>query len=560
MNFAKGALHDVQVLGLGQFKPAIEKRLRIWENDDFARRFWSKDPTLWFPKPQPEIANRMGWLDMFEPMHNHLKAMIDLAEGIRSEGIRHVLLLGMGGSSLAPEVYQHTFGAIDDHPRLLVLDSTHPDAVRSIESRIDIKKTVFIVSSKSGTTTETLSFFYYFWSRMSQATPTPGRHFIAITDPGTPLAHLAQERNFRKVFDGPPEVGGRYSALTFFGMVPAYLIGIDGHQMLDRGWDMAEASAGYLPESENQALHLGAAIGELALAGKDKVTFFATPSLASFPSWIEQLIAESTGKDGKGIVPIVDEVIEEPWAYRKDRVFVHYSLNSEMSAELNHGVKALEGAGHPVIHLSLNNKYDLGQEIFRWEMAVAAAGSILGIHPFDQPDVQLAKELAKIAMEQKVPRGAKLDKGESETIMVDHRIVASKALDAFIGNARLGDYIAVQAYLAPDDDKEAALQEFRLALRDRLKLATTFGWGPRFLHSTGQLHKGGPHTGLFIQIIDEPSEDLAVPETNYTFGTLIQAQALGDFRALKQRGRRVLRINLGHDTLKGLELLFDLLK
>ncbi len=558
MSLVKGPQRD-QIFNLGQYQAAVDKRLDIWENQEFASRFWEKDPTLWFSKPQPEIKDRMGWLDVFEPMHEHLKAMLSFAEQVKTEGMRHVLLLGMGGSSLAPEVLQNTFGSGDGHPSLLLLDSTHPDAVRQVESEIDITKTIFLVSSKSGTTTETMSFFYYFWNRVSEKTPTPGNQFVAITDPGTSLAKLAKDRNFRRTFEGMPDVGGRYSALTLFGLVPGALIGIDVHQILDRGWDLAQASAGYLSEHENPCLHLGAALGELALAGRDKLTFFATPSLAPFPAWIEQLVAESTGKNGKGIVPIVDEMIEEPWAYRKDRFFVQYSLNSEMSAELNDKIKALEAAGHPVVQFRLNNKPDIGQEIFRWEMAVASAGAILGIHPFDQPDVQLAKELARQAMDQKAPKSAKPEKSDVETVHVEHKIPLTKAIEAILAGARLGDYISLQAYLAPDPDTEAALQEFRLALRDRLKLATTFGWGPRFLHSTGQLHKGGPSTGVFIQIVNEPQKDLAVPETNYTFGSLIQAQSIGDYRALKQHGRRVLRINLGQDTEKGLMLLGELL-
>ncbi|HBZ01191.1 MAG TPA: phosphoheptose isomerase, partial [candidate division Zixibacteria bacterium] len=387
MNFVKGPQRD-QVLNLGQYQAAVDKRLETWENQEFASRFWEKDPTLWFPKPQPEIKDRMGWLDIFEPLHTHLKSMFDFAEQLKAEGIKHVILLGMGGSSLAPEVYQNTFGNSEGFPGLIVLDSTHPNAVRQIESEIDLSKTIFIVSSKSGTTTETMAFFYYFWHRVSERTAAPGQQFIAITDPGTPLMKIAQDRKFRRVFEGTPDVGGRYSALTLFGLVPGATIGFDVHQLLDRGWDMAQASAGYLPESENACLILGAALGELALAGRDKLTFFATPSLVSFPSWIEQLVAESTGKFGKGIIPIVDEMIEDSWAYRKDRFFVQYSLNSEMSGELNDRMKALEAAGHPVAHFRLNNKPDLGQEIFRWEMAVAAAGAILGINPFDQPDVQ----------------------------------------------------------------------------------------------------------------------------------------------------------------------------
>jgi transaldolase/glucose-6-phosphate isomerase len=563
MSTTNDSMQQNQIYNLGEYQTAVERRLTMWENHDFANRFWSKDHTLWSPMPLPELANRMGWLDIFEPMHEHLKSMFDFAEAVRAEGFRHLVLLGMGGSSLAPEVFHKTFGAVDGHPSLIVLDSTHPESIRAVESRIDLAKTIFIVSSKSGTTTETSSFFYHFWHRIGETSATPGRQFAAISDPGTPLMRMAAERGFRKIFEGPPEVGGRYSALTLFGLAPAAAVGIDSHQILDRGWDLAGASASYLPENENPSLLLGAALGELALAGRDKVTFFTTPRLASFPSWLEQLIAESTGKDNKGIIPIVGEVVEEPWAYRKDRLFVCYTLASEPSEDLEQACRALEAAGHPVIYFRLNDKYDLGQEIFRWEMAVAAAGAVLGINPFDQPDVQLAKELARQAMDQKgapVSKGGpKADRMEVETLQIVQKIVASKTFNAFIGGARIGDYISLQAYLSPNDDTEAALGDFRLALRDRLKLATTFGWGPRFLHSTGQLHKGGPNTGLYIQLIDEPEKDLPVSETNYSFGQLIQAQALGDYRALRQRGRRVLRINLGHDTPKGLSLLFDLL-
>ncbi len=558
MNLVKGPQQD-QALNLGQYQEAVDRRLVMWENQEFARRFWEKDPTLWFTKPQPELSDRMGWMDIFEPMHEHLKTMFDFADQVKSDGFKHILLLGMGGSSLAPEVFQNTFGNAENFPSLLVLDSTHPDAVRNIESLIDPAKTIFVISSKSGTTTETLSFFYYFWNRVSSHSAAPGQNFVAITDPGTPLQKLAHDRNFRYTFLGNPDVGGRYSAFTMFGMVPGALVGIDVHALLDRGWDLAQASAGYLPESENSCLHLGAALGELALAGRDKVTFFTTPSLAPFPSWIEQLIAESTGKNGKGIIPIVDELAEDSWVYRKDRFFVQYSLNSEMSADLNDKMKALESAGHPVVHFRLNNRQGLGAEIFRWEMAVAAAGQILGINPFDQPDVQLAKELARQAMDQRPARSSRPEKSDVETIQVEQKVVLSKAFESYLAGARLGDYFAIQAYLAPNPDTEAFLQEFRLAIRDRLKLATTFGWGPRFLHSTGQLHKGGPNTGIFIQVVDEPEKDLAVPETNYSFGSLIQAQSIGDYRALKQRGRRVLRINLGHNIAGGLEQLGELL-
>jgi transaldolase/glucose-6-phosphate isomerase len=550
-----------QVLGTGEFRSAVERRLHLWEDQNFADRFWAKDHTLWLPKPQPELTDRMGWMEIFEPMHDHFKDMFEFAEQIKGEGFSHVVLMGMGGSSLAPEVFHKTFGRAENYPSLLVLDSTHPETIRKLESQIDLSKTLFIVSSKSGATTETLSFFFFFWNWVSAITPAPGKQFIAITDAESPLMKISIDRGFRKVYKGPEEVGGRYSALTLFGLIPAALIGIDSHQLLDRGWDMAEASASYLLETENPSLFLGAVLGELALAGHDKATFFTTSSLASFPLWIEQLIAESTGKGNKGIIPVIGEEFEEPWVYRKDRLFIQYSLESEADEELEKAVVALEAAGHPVIRYKLRTKYDLGQEIFRWEMAVAAASSIIGINPFDQPDVQLAKEMARQAMEQKTApsKGIKPDRGEDDTISLEQKIAAGKAFESFIGGARIGDYISIQAYLAPDSETEAALQDFRLTLRDRLKLATTFGWGPRFLHSTGQLHKGGPGSGIFIQLIDEPENDISVPETNYTFGQLIFAQALGDFRALKQRNRRVIRLNLGHDTSKGLERLFGLL-
>lgn len=559
MSSMRGTQQQVQIMKTGSYRSAVEKRLTMWEKAEFARRFWEKDPTLWFPKPQPEIANRMGWLDLFEPMHEQLRPMMDFADGAHNEGFRNILLLGMGGSSLAPEVFQNTFGRIEDYPELLVLDSTHPDAIAAIESRIDLTRTIFIISSKSGTTIESQSLFFYFWHKIAEKRPDAGKQFAVITDPGTPLEKMAQDRGFRKIFAGPPDVGGRYSALTVFGLAPASAIGIDAHSLLDRGWDMAGASASYLLEEENACLHLGAALGEMSLAGRDKVTFITSPSLRFFPDWLEQLLAESTGKNGKGLIPIVGEDPEQAWVYRKDRLFVYYTMDGDNTTELEPIIKSLEAAEHPIIHIKVRDRYDLGQEIFRWEMAVAAAGAVLGIHPFDQPDVQLAKELARQAMEQKSARGGKIDRGEAETIPVDHKIVAAKAVDALLASARLGDYFSIQAYLAPSKINDEMLHEFRMMIRDRLKLATTMGWGPRFLHSTGQLHKGGPNSGIFIQLIDEPSRNLPAPETNYNFASLIQAQALGDFRALKQRGRRILRISLGQDTQKGLQQLIELL-
>ncbi|MGH2403922.1 MAG: hypothetical protein ACRDGN_05580 [bacterium] len=546
-----GEVMTGQRIVLHEHQAAATERLRAWQQAGFAQRLWTRDPTLWSPTPVPEVSDRLGWLALPETMHRHLHALAAFAQGVRQEGVRHAMLLGMGGSSLAPEAFQRTFGNSAGHPALIVLDSTHPDAVRALASRIDLDRTLFLVSSKSGTTTETLSLFQYFWHRMEHLPARPDR-FVAITDSDTPLARLARERGFRHTFEAPADVGGRYSALTFFGLVPAALIGVDVRRLLDRAGRMAEASAFRVPCEDNPALALGAALGELALAGRDKVVFLASPSLQALPSWIEQLIAESTGKDGKGIVPVVDEPAAGPDKYGEDCFFVSLRLASDRAPDLDARVDALEAAGHPVARLWLAEAEDVGQEFFRWEVAVAAAGAVLGIHPFNQPDVQLAKELAQQAMQ----RGhGSSDQRGPEGI---HPVLAAKPQDLarairdWMGGVRLGDYLAVQAFLAPTDQCSAALKEIRRALRNRLRAATTSGYGPRFLHSTGQLHKGGPNSGLFLQLVDDPVEDLAVPETDYTFGALIRAQALGDLEALRARGRRVLRVSLGRDVADGL--------
>ena len=553
-------------LSLGSYQSKVQQRLQAWQKDRFACRLWQKDPTLWSPQPVPELVDRLGWLNLPEQMHGQLDELAGFAQQARADGIRHVVLLGMGGSSLAPEVFQQSFGNAPGHPALLVLDSTHPSAVRAVEKGVDLLHTLFLVSSKSGTTGETLSFFRYFWERVSRLTSKPGRHFVAITDPGTPLEKLATERQFRRTFSAPVEVGGRYSALTVFGLVPAALIGVDVHQLLDRAWQMAEACAFCVPESDNPGLTLGSALGELALAGRDKVTFLASASLASLPAWVEQLIAESTGKEGKGILPVAEEPALPAAGYGPDRLFVHLfrdgpkdgPRDGKEDSELETQVAALEAAGHPVVRLSLSEMVDLGQEFFRWEVAIAAAGAVLGIHPFNQPDVQLAKELARQAMGQAKGK-AKGSRNGAKPISAARRKQLAQAVESWLAGAGPGDYIALQAYLAPAAEVTTALKEIRRALGSRLKAPTTLGYGPRFLHSTGQLHKGGPNTGLFLQLVDNPQEDLAVPETEYTFGALIQAQALGDFLALKQRDRRVLRINLGSDVTGGLKRLAEVL-
>jgi len=550
---------DRQSLNLGVYQARVDERLQAWQAADFTRRLCCKDLTLWSPEPVPELTDRLGWLSLPETMHEQLDALTAFADEVKAKGVRHVVLLGMGGSSLAPEVFQRTFGSAPGSPELIVLDSTHPAAVRAVETQVNLGRTLFLVSSKSGSTTETLSFFRYFWHRVSQVTGTPGRYFVAITDPGTPLEQLAHERGFRHVFQAPTDVGGRYSALTVFGLVPAALIGLDVHRLLDQAWRMAEACAFCVPEPDNPCLALGAALGELALAGQDKVTFLASPPLEAFPAWLEQLIAESTGKDGKGILPVADEPPASPKVYGADRFFVYLCLEGDEGGDLGSKVVALEAAGHPLIRIHLREKGDLGQEFFRWEVAVAAAGAVLGIHPFNQPDVQLAKDLTKRAMEQRNRVTGEQGRGGEEEVSVAQTETLARALGAWLAGVQVGDYAALQAYLAPTPETTAALQNIRLMLRDRLRLATTLGYGPRFLHSTGQLHKGGPNTGLFLQLVDDPVDDLPVPETSYTFGTLIRAQALGDYQALMQRGRRVLRVHLGSNGVGGLKGLLEVL-
>ena len=535
---------------LGEYEARVEKRISTWRKHGFIRRLWDKDPSLWFPKPEPEIIDRLGWLSLPETTPEMLDEYVSFADEVKKEGISRVVLLGMGGSSLAPEVFQKTFGNEEGFPELTVLDSTHPEAVLALDKTLDPNQTLFVVSSKSGTTLETLSLFRYFWNRMSNVTQNPGCRFVAITDPGSPLVRLGNERNFRAIYQAPSEVGGRYSALSVFGIVPAALMGMDIHKLLDRAWIASENSAFCVSEEKATGLILGAAMGELA-AERDKLTIFSTNSLNSFPDWLEQLIAESTGKMGKGIVPIVSEPLISVDGYRKDRFFIGFVLEEESRQDLEKMFKELECAGHPTILFNLSDKFDLGQEIFLWEIAIASAGSVLGINPFNQPDVHLAKDLAREAMQKQ----EKKDESQVEIVSVKKNEILDKYIEMWIQQAKEGDYIAIQAYLAPHPDISAALQRVRFELLSRTGKATTLGYGPRFLHSTGQLHKGGPNRGLFLQIVDESGVDLAVPETDYTFGELIRAQALGDYHALKQRGRRIIRVNLGDDVMAGIKQL-----
>jgi transaldolase/glucose-6-phosphate isomerase len=434
---------------------------------------------------------------------------------------------------------------------MIVLDSTHPAAMAAIEKRIDVRRTLFVVSSKSGTTIEPLSFFRYFWAAAARVLPEPGRHFIAITDPGSFLSAQAGERKFRRIFLADPDVGGRFSAFTEFGLVPAALIGVDIGRLLKRAKTEADLHSPAAREDTAPGLRLGATIGEIGLK-RDKLTILTSPGMRSFPDWLEQLIAESLGKDGRGVLPIAGEPAVPAADYGGDRFFAALLLAGDDNEEIERRMGTLEKSGFPVIRIRLTDVYDLGREIFRWEIATVAAAAVLGVQPFNQPDVELAKNLARKAM-----AGAP---GAQEAVPTNEIIPAgsaSRALADILSKTGPGDYVAIQAYLNPDAGTENALGELRRAILEKTHLATTLGFGPRFLHSTGQYHKGGPNEGLFIQFVDEPAADLAIPETDFTFGTLIRAQASGDAQALRAAGRRVLRINLGRDAVKSLVSITD---
>jgi len=547
---------------IGNLEQAVKARLETWQREKFGSRMWAKDPTLWAKAGTPEITDRLGWLTLPEEMRAQIPTLTAFRDEIRKEKFTHAVLLGMGGSSLAPEVFQETFGNHGGSPELHVLDSTHPAAVKAMAERVNLPHTLFIVSSKSGTTTEMDSFFYYFWSKLETPKAERGRQFVAITDPGTPLQKMGEKRGFRKIFNANPNVGGRYSALTHFGIVPAALIGVDLEKLLGSGLQMEQVCGAQAADTENPGLKLGAILGEAAKAGRDKVTFFASKSLEHFPVWLEQLIAESTGKEGKGIVPVAEEEpAGEPGVYGKDRMFVRLELASEAKDGDADKLKALEEAGHPVIRITLNDLEDLGGEFYRWEVAIAGAGAVIGIQPFNQPDVQLAKDLAKQAMKSAgASGGAGGGAAAPEIVDVAQEATFKAALQKWFSSAKSGDYFGIDAYLQPTEKTTDLLEKIRLTLRDEGRAATMLGYGPRFLHSTGQLHKGGPNTGVFLQIVDTPVEDQAVPETDYTFGQLIRAQAAGDATALQQRGRRLLRLQAGSDAQKALGKIEDALR
>ncbi len=551
---------------LGPLQPAVDATLQRAGQEQWARRIWEKDPTLWKPTgtDQSEITDRLGWLTVAEQMCDMLPRLRDLRDDVRQAGFTHAVLLGMGGSSLAPEVLMRTFGAADGQPQLIVLDTTDPVTILDTEHGVDLRKTLLIVASKSGGTLETLSQFRYFSAKMEElvGAEQADKHFIAITDPGTKLETLAKDHNFRATFRNPPDIGGRYSALSFFGLVPAAIIGLDVEKLLDRAQTMGHACEGPAGSpGDNPGLDLGAIMGTLATMGRDKVTLVLSPPIDTFGYWIEQLIAESTGKEGKGILPVESEALGTPAVYGADRLFVYLRTDEGYDDVQDTQVEALERAGQPVVRIALRDAYDLGMEFFRWEFAVAVSGILLGINAFNQPNVQEAKDntdrlLADYAATGELPQPQPILRTEHVAIVAGEQqaqhlvdaVSLQAALEAYFAQVHPGDYVAILAYITKTHEVDDQLEAIRYRLRDLTHAATTLGYGPRFQHSTGQLHKGGPNTGVFVQIVADDVVDAAIPGEPYTFGVLRQAQALGDLRSLEAHGRRVIRLALGSDV------------
>ena len=560
---------------LGSYAESVKEAIKRAESEQWIRRIWRKDPTLWKSdeKHQEIIRNALGWLTVVEHVIEHVDELAAFSRRVRDDGFTHAMLLGMGGSSLCPEVFRRTFGKRDGFPELHVLDSTDPATVKSFEERVDLPHTLFIVASKSGTTTEPLMFYKYFFNRAREIKgDRAGENFVAITDPDTLMESMAKGDNFRRIFLNPPDIGGRYSALSYFGMVPAALQGIDFKSLLDRAERVMHACSPAVPAEDNPAARLGAILGTLANAGRDKLTLSIAPEISSLGLWIEQLIAESTGKEGKGIIPINGEPLGPPSVYGSDRLFVHIAAGAP-DPETDAKLRALEAAGHPVVRRRLHDLLDLGEEFYLWEMATAVAGAIIGINAFDQPNVQESKEYTKEFLEVYKKEGSLPDQNigaegrgmiayyKPETFAeVGSGLTLEEFVTAHLNRAHAGDYIAMLDYIQETSEHEELIQTLRTHLRDALHVATTTGYGPRFLHSTGQLHKGGPPSGVFIQVTADNAVDVPLPGEAFTFGVLKQAQALGDFQSLANRHRRAIRLHLGKDIAAGLRTLLEIIQ
>ncbi|MFZ5866826.1 MAG: bifunctional transaldolase/phosoglucose isomerase [Thermodesulfobacteriota bacterium] len=540
---------------LGSLQQQVEQTLAEFDRNKIANRIWSLDPSVWkeSPEHQQEIGQRLGWLTVVDTMRHETERLRSFADEVRSEGFTDAVLIGMGGSSLAPEVFATCFGVAQGYLKLTVLDSTIPGAILQAERSLDLKRTLFIVSSKSGGTIEVVSLYKYFRSRVEQVVGKPvGSHFVAITDPGTSLGKLASEHRFRRVFLNPSDIGGRFSALSYFGLMPLALVGADLDRLLMRADQATEGSGPDVPALENPGAWLGVIMGEAALRGIDKLSLIISPPIASFGGWLEQLIAESTGKEAKGVLPVEGEPTGNPESYGRDRLFMYVRLDGDATHDAF--VSTMEKKGYPVVTQRLHTAYDLGREMFRWEFATAVAGAILKIDPFDQPNVQEAKTLTKkvldlYAIEGRVPAG--------ESIRADDPGLQG-SLTGLLSQIKPGDYVAINAFVAASDKNREVLQAVRATLRDKFKVATTLGFGPRYLHSTGQIHKGGPDKGLYIQITSDDAEDIPIPGESYSFGVLKTAQSVGDYEALKKRGRRILGVHCRADS--DIERLLELVR
>jgi len=547
-----------------------------WRAHGKVRRLWQRDATLWTGTDEAEW---LGWLGITEDQIAQHDNLGKIAEDAKNGGFSDVLLLGMGGSSLCPEVLRLTYGKVAGYPNLHVLDSTDPAQIRSFEDKIDVGKTLFIVSSKSGSTLEPNIFKQYFFEQAKQAVGADkaGSRFIAVTDPGSKMQKVAEADKFRHIFYGLPSIGGRYSALSNFGMVPGAIMGIDSKKFLERTEEMVQACASCVPVEENPGVVLGLILGSAAKAGRDKLTIITSPAISDLGAWLEQLLAESTGKQGKGIIPVDREALGAPEVYGNDRVFAYLRLESAPDAQQDAKISALEKAGHPVVRIALTDTYDLGQEFFRWEIATAVAGSIIGINAFNQPDVEASKIVTRnltseyekngsLPAEKPVldDRGIKLFTDDKNAAELAKGAGFEKSLAAYLtshlGRIKPGDYFAVLGYIQMNEDHEKQLQAIRHAVRDKKHVATCLGFGPRFLHSTGQAYKGGPNSGVFLQLTCDDAKDLPVPGQKYTFGVVKAAQARGDFQVLAERGRRALRVHLGADLAAGLRTLQSAIK
>ena len=546
----------------------VKATIADWQSRGNMRRLWKRDATLWTGSDEDKW---LGWLDIVDEQVAQQDQLQKIAKEIQQREFQHILLLGMGGSSLCPEVLRMTFGRIAHFPTLHVLDSTDPGQVKAFEHQIDIPKTLFIVSSKSGSTLEPNIFKQYFYERTKQAVGVAkvSSHFIAITDPGSKMQQVAEADHFLHVFFGRPSIGGRYSALSNFGMVPAAAMGLDTKKFLARAAEMVRACGAGIAVEENSGAVLGIILGSAANGGRDKVTIITSPGISDLGAWLEQLLAESTGKVGKGIIPVDRETLTSPEVYGSDRVFVYVRLESGADADQDAKMAALEKAGQPVVRISVADIYELGAEFFRWEIATAVAGAIIGINAFNQPDVEASKIVTRdltSAYEKTgaLPAEKPVVEDSGMKLYTDSKNAADLAkavgsdnsvagyLRAHLSRIKPGDYFAVLGYIQMNAENEQSLQTLRHLVRDKKHVATCLGFGPRFLHSTGQAYKGGPNSGVFLQITCDDSVELPVPGQKYTFGVVKAAQARGDFQVLAERGRRALRVHLGSNLKAGL--------